>query len=202
MGPVLPSEIAPGLLRWTAPHPDWEGEADGWERDVGCALFEADDALVLIDPLLPSDGRAEFLAWLDARVDGGPVSILTTIHWHARDREELAERYRANSSRAWNYVPAGVKPRPLRGAGETVFWLPAVRALVPGDRLVGAKGELRLCREEWLQSTNVDRAGLAALMRPLLELDIERVLVSHGEPVLHDARAVLAHALAEAAPEA
>ena len=43
---------------------------------------------------------------------------------------------------------------------------------------------------------SVDRAGLARLMRPLLELPIERVLVSHGEPVLRDGRAALARALA------
>lgn len=197
---MLPEEIVPGLLRWVAPHPDWEGDEDGWERDVGCTLFEAEDAVVLIDPLLPSDGRAEFLQWLDDRVDARPVSILTTIHWHVRDREELAARYSANSTRAWNQVPAGVKPQPLRGAGETVFWLPAVRTLVPGDRILGAQGGgLRLCSADWLERVNVDRAGLAILMRPLLELDIERVLVSHGEPVLHDGRAALARALAEVA---
>jgi hypothetical protein len=43
----------------------------------------------------------------------------------------------------------------------------------------------------------VDRAGLAELLSPLLELPIERVLVSHGEPVLHYGRAALALALAE-----
>ena len=35
-------------------------------------------------------------------------------------------------------------------------------------------------------------------MRPLLELPIERVLVFHGEAVLGDGRAALAHAIAEA----
>jgi hypothetical protein len=44
----------------------------------------------------------------------------------------------------------------------------------------------------------VDRAGLAELMRPLLELPIERVVVSHGEPLLHDGRAAIARAIAEA----
>jgi hypothetical protein len=32
-------------------------------------------------------------------------------------------------------------------------------------------------------------------MRPLLELPVERLLVSHGEPVLRDGRAELAHAI-------
>ena len=89
-----PVEIVPGLLRWTAPHPDWRANADpgsssDWERDVGSVLYEASDAaesdtVVLIDPLLPSEDRAGFLAWLDERVASRAVSILTTIRWHRR----------------------------------------------------------------------------------------------------------------------
>ena len=36
------------------------------------------------------------------------------------------------------------------------------------------------------------------LLRPLVQLPIERVLVSHGEPVLRDGRAALVRAIAEA----
>jgi hypothetical protein len=200
---VLPIEIAPGLLRWTAPHPHWDpGAAPGspadWEQMVGSVLYELPDLAVLIDPLLPREGRRQFLDWLDARVGARRVSILTTIHWHRRDREELAARYGGRSSRAWNEVPEGVEPRPLRGAGETLYWLPAPAALVAGDRLIDGAEGLRLCPESWLADVRVDRAGLAELMRPLLELPIERVLVSHGEPVLRDGRAALARAIAEA----
>jgi hypothetical protein len=193
------------LWRWSAPHPDWKAgaapaSAEDWEQTVGSVLYELPDAVALIDPLLPADGRTQFLRWLDARIAARPVGILTTIRWHRRDRDELAERYRASTSpRAWNAVPAGVEARPLRGAGETLYWLPAVAALVCGDRLIGAHdGGLRLCPESWLSDAPVDRTGLARLMRPLLELPIERVLVSHGEPVLRDGRAVLARAIAEA----
>jgi len=88
-----------------------------------------------------------------------------------------------------------------------MFWLPGAAALIAGDRLLGGGegvplGRLRLCPESWLEGTQVDRAGLALLLRPLLELQIERVLVSHGEPVLHDGRAELARAIAQAAPTA
>jgi hypothetical protein len=201
---VPPAEIVPGLLRWTAPHPDWversaPGSADDWEQTVGSVLYEMADAVALIDPLIPSEGRGEFLRWLDERVAARPVSVLTTIRWHRRDRDELAARYSWTTTRAWNAVPAGVLARPLRGAGETMFWLPSVAALIAGDRLLGQdSGGLRLCPESWLEDAQVDRVGLAVLMRPLLELPIERVLVSHGEPVLHDGRAALARAIAEA----
>jgi hypothetical protein len=195
-------EIAPGLVRWTAPHPGWNpraapGSSGDWDQNVGSVLYEAPDAVALIDPLLPSRDRAEFLDWLDTRIASRPVSILTTIRWHRRDREELAERYSSTSGRAWNALPRGIKQRPLRGAGETIFWLPAVAALVPGDRLIGADGRLQVCPESWLDHARVNRHGLAELLRPLVELPVERVLVSHGEPVLHDGRAALMHAIRE-----
>ncbi|HEV2922963.1 MAG TPA: hypothetical protein VGW98_02955 [Solirubrobacteraceae bacterium] len=196
-------EIAPGLLRWTAPHPDWQpapaGSAEDWDRIVGSVLYEQPHVVTLIDPLLPTQGREGFLRWLDARVARRAVTILTTIRWHRRDREELADRYSPNTTRAWNAVPAGVTPKPLRGAGETMYWLPAVATLVAGDRLIVTKDAgLQLCPQSWLEDVHVNRPGLADLLAPLLELPIERVLVSHGEPVLHDGRAALARAIAEA----
>ncbi len=201
---MLPEEIAPGLLRWTAAHPEWKadtkpgGSAD-WGQMVGSVLYEAPEAVAIIDPIVPSEGADEFLRWLDERVDGRPVSVLTTIRWHRRDRGVIAERYKANSSRAWNAVPAGVEPKPLRGAGETLFWLPGAAALVAGDCLLGDDaGGLRVCPQSWLTRAQTDRAGVARLMMSLLDLPIERVLVSHGEPVLHDGRAALARALDEA----
>ncbi len=193
-------ELAPGLLRWSAPHPDWEpgaapGSPDDWDELVGSVMYELEDVVALFDPLLPARGREDFLAWLDEAIAGRPVSILTTIHWHRRDREELAERYRGRSARAWNAIPSGVESKPLRGAGETDYWLPAARAIVFGDRLIGADGAVELCPESWLGRERVDRAGLARLMRPLIDLPVERLLVSHGEPVLRDGRAALARAI-------
>jgi hypothetical protein len=199
------SEAPQALYRWRAPHPDWRpaADADGpedWEELVGSILYEQDGLAVLFDPLLPRDGREQFLDWLDERLGDRDVRILTTIHWHRRDREQLAERYCRSSAPAWNAIPPGVEPKPLRGAGETLYWLPGPRALVSGDRLLGdGQGGVRLCPDSWLRRVAVDRRGLARLMRPLLELPVERLLVSHGEPVLHDGRAALARALREAA---
>jgi len=198
---VLPDgarQLTAGLLRWSAPSPDWYPQAD-WDQLVGSVLYDLGDTVVLFDPQLPQDGREAFLEWLDELVAGRPVSILTTISDHRRDRDALAERYAANTERAWNFVPRGVVPKPLRGAGETPYWLPDVASLVFGDRLIGAPGGgVQLCPDSWLEDTNIDRAGLARLMRPLVELTVERLLVSHGDPVLQDGRAALAHAIREA----
>jgi hypothetical protein len=197
------TELAAGLYRWTAPHPAWRsgaapGSPDDWPQLVGSVLYMYGEDAVLIDPLLPPEGepRELLLGWLDERLGRRPVSILTTIRHHRRDRELLAERYAGRSERAWNAVPPGVVPKPLRGAGETDYWLPEAGALVFGDRLLGdGQGGARLCPESWLRDVRVDRAGLAHLMGAFVELPVELLLVSHGEPVLHDGRAALARAI-------
>ena len=199
-------EIRPGLYRWTARHPEWKPGAavdspGDWPPDVGCLAYEAADALVLIDPLVP-EAAERFYDSLDGLVrrHGRRVAILTTIPWHRRSRAELAERYGASMSRARGMLPQGVDALPIRCAGETMFWLEEHRALVPGDRILGfgaPDGGLRVCPDSWLRYLRSGLTGqeLRAELRKLLELPIELVLVSHGEPVLEHGRAPLARAL-------
>jgi hypothetical protein len=52
-----------------------------------------------------------------------------------------------------------------------------------------------MCPESWLPEGKGHRE-LAESLRPLLELPVERILVSHGEPVLGGAPQALARALA------
>jgi|SRR5215211_6952486 len=170
-----------------------------WPEYVGCVLCDAPDATVLIDPLLPAEDD-RFVAELDGHVRGRglPVAILTTIKFHRRSRDELAKRYSARTSRARQALPAGVEAWPIRGAGETMFWLSEHRALVVGDRIIGAEdGGLRLCPESWLRylPSGISIAELAARLRPLLDLPVESVLVSHGEPVMAGGRDALERAL-------
>jgi hypothetical protein len=209
LGPADITEIVPGLWRWTAVHPEWAagakpGSTADWPADVGSVAYTTPDAFVVIDPLVPDNGDALW-RWLDARAAeaNGRVWAVTTIGWHRRSREEVAARYRASTSRARDKLPTGVEPIRIAGAGETMFWLPAERTLVPGDRLVGAErpGRLRLCHESWLEflPSGMDRRGLAAALRPLLDLPVERVLVSHGQPVLRDGREEIERAIEEAA---
>jgi hypothetical protein len=161
-------------------------------------FVETPEAIVVIDGLLPPDPDDLWPA-LDARVDACPVHVLTTIQWHRRSRDAFVERYGESTSRARATLPAGIEPFRVRGAGETMFWLPAHRTLVPGDRLLGAPGGgVRLCPESWLRylPSPPSLPGLADALRPLLRLGVERVLVSHGEPVLAGGHQVLATALA------
>jgi len=197
-------ELAPGLWRWTAPHPDWEpspepGSPADWPPDVGCVFYEAAGAAVFIDPLLPPDPTPLWRT-LDQRAGQYErAAVLTTIGFHRRSRDAFVERYGATTSRAKRSLPDGVESFPVRRAGETMFWLPVPRALVPGDRILGKPdGGLRLCPESWLRylPSGMTERELARALRPLLELPIEMVLVSHGEPVLSGGREALASALA------
>lgn len=200
-------ELRPGLFRWTAIHPDAEPEPEpgspaDWGPEVGSVAYAAPDALLLVDPLVPAD-RTELQDEIDTlvRSHGRRVAILTTLKFHRRSRPELAARYQASTSRARHTLPEGVVTLPIRGAGETMVWLPEREALIPGDRLLGDDaGGLRLPDERWLRylSSGMRRRGLAAVLRPLLDLPVELVLVSHGEPVLADGRAAIARALAAA----
>jgi hypothetical protein len=189
---VTVEELASGLWRWTTPHPDWT-EAEEWPRDVGCTYYEAADATVLIDPLVPADERERerFFAAFDRDVERRalPVAILLTCEWHARSSDELTTRYGAARG-----LPGGVEPFVLAELAETIWWLPEHGALVPGDVLLGADGGVRVCPDSWLEG-RTSPAALRARMRQLLELPVERILVSHGSPVLADGRAALEAAL-------
>jgi hypothetical protein len=192
-------ELAPGLWRWTARHPDAvedpkPGSPADWPPEVGSVAYMAEDTLVLIDPLVPDEVWPE----LDELARGRRAIVLTTIGFHRRSRDAVVERYGASTSRARKNLPSGVVPIPLRGAGETMVWLPEVSALVPGDRLLGdGEGGLRVCPDSWLRylQSSLDGAQLRVLLQPLLDLPVERVLVSHGEPVLGGGRKALAAAL-------
>jgi glyoxylase-like metal-dependent hydrolase (beta-lactamase superfamily II) len=183
-------ELAPGLWRWTAPHPDWK-EGDDWERDVGCVYYEAAGATVLIDPLVPPE-RERFFEALDRDVErrGLPVAILLTCTWHERSAGELRERYAADDA-----PPAGVEPAlVLPEIEETLWWLPEHRALVAGDVVVGAPAGVSVCPDSWLEG-EASPASIRAALQALLDLPVERVLVSHGKPVLENGRAALERAL-------
>lgn len=214
-------EIAPGLHRWTARHPDWHPSGDGFGREVGSyALTTEDGALLLVDPLVLDDAQA---AAVDALADAATkTDIFITIGYHVRSAPALAARYGATvrgppqagkrlDKRAKGVAfavlepgtpgPAGVVAhaigRPRRG--ETPLHFPTHRALAFGDALVTTpEGELRM----WCQDPDdasrrtFYRDRFAPTLAPLADLEPEHVLVTHGEPVLGDGAAALRAAAA------
>lgn len=186
------AEIATGLWRWTGLHPAWtpaDGGPGGWEQEVGSYYYEAPGAVVLFDPLVPMEDRDRFFAALDRDVERTkhPVRILVTVEDHRRSSAELSERFGASVGE----IPPGVETA-LVVSNERVYWLPAHGALVFGDIVIARDGGLELPRT-WIGEECYDE--VVESLRPLLELPIERVLVTHGEPVLEDGRAMLARAL-------
>lgn len=204
------SQIDEGLWRWTAYHREWK-------EVVGCVYCETADGVVLIDPLVPPDEPDRFWRALDRDVErvGGDVHVLVTVFWHTRSAAAIVERYGArvwapargrqaiarragvvtDAYRPGDTLPGAVEAFPSGRAAEVVFWLREHRSLVPGDVLLGADGGgIRLCPSSWLPAGTTP-ADLARTLRLLLDLPIERVLVSHGTPVLVDGREALATAL-------
>jgi glyoxylase-like metal-dependent hydrolase (beta-lactamase superfamily II) len=194
----MPRSLAlrPGLTYWTASHPEWEPDAEpespaDWPREVGWVLCEDAAATVLIDPLVPDELWPE----LDARVRGRglPIHVFTTVRWHRRSRADVIDRYDASEEQV-----DACRPLPLPGFDETLFWLPEHNALVTGDSLIGdGEGGVRLCPQSWLayvKGKTID--DLRRALSPLLDLPVELLLISHGGPVLADARGALARVLA------
>ena len=189
------TEVAPGLRRWTA----WNDEC---QSDVGCLAVGTDDRLVLVDPLDPPSELSQ------------PAHVLLTIHWHSRSakaphvwaHERTAKLLASRGVELTDAIGSGSLPGGIQAIetalrGEVVYWLPGQQAVAVGDVLLGAGAKphaadepLRLCPERWLgKATHED---LRASCAPLLELPVERVLVSHGEPVLGGGGRALATVLA------
>jgi glyoxylase-like metal-dependent hydrolase (beta-lactamase superfamily II) len=208
---VLP--IAPGLWRWTAYHEEWR-------EDVGSTYCETQDGVVLVDPLVPSADAERFWDALDRDVEraNGVVHVLVTVFWHTRSAAEMVSRYDARvwastSGRAaierragvvtdvfrpGDELPGGIEAFGTARRNEVVYWHPGQQALIPGDVLLGDKtGGIRMCPESWLPKST-GHAELAKSLAPLLDLPVERVLLSHGEPVLENGRHALAAALGRA----
>ena len=190
------TQIAPGLRYWTAPHPEWRGATD-WPELVGSVYYEAPDAIALIDPLLPEGEEDELWAMVDAAIErsGLPVAVLLTAPWHKRSAPVIAARYRAT---VWvhespDFLPADVEVFVPAGSseGQVAFFLRQHQALVVAEFFMGTNGGLRVCPSPAV----TDKDALVESLRTLLDLPIDYVLVSHGEPVLHDGRRRISEAL-------
>ena len=144
---------------------------------------------MLFDPLVPMEDRDRFLEALDRDVERAalPVRILLTLEGHRRSAAELVERYAATVDE----VPADVE-LVLDRWDERAYWISEHSALVLGDVVISRGPELEVPRS-WVGEEHY--AEVIEGLLPLLKLPIQRVLVTHGEPVLENGRAALATAL-------
>jgi hypothetical protein len=173
-------ELRPGLWTWQARHPDWTPDQTSWGPEVTSYAYDAGEEIVLFDPLTPPD---EVVA-------GRRLTVVLTGAWHARDAGELG----VDVSSPGEPLPAGVEERPAFSEGERIVWIPEHRALVLGDILPGdASGGVHI-PAEWVVA-GATLAQEQEALRPLLDLPVELLLPTHGEPVVTDAKSALARAL-------
>ena len=211
-------EIATGLWRWTARHPEWHPGPFGAE--VACFAAQAGDTTLLIDPLVPPEPEPLWKT-IDA-ILGHRLAILITIPYHVRSSEEIWRRYknqaettihghRAAAKRLKNTpafreiepgvpLPGGVgaytigKPRRY----EMPLHLPSHGALVFGDAVAETGGRLVVWATDKIDADveRFYRERFNPTLEPLLELDFDAVLPTHGQPVLEDGKQELRAALA------
>src|SRR5215212_5511959 len=117
-------KLTDGLWRWTARHPEWHPGEFGAE--VACFALEADEATLLVDPLVPDD-PGPMVDALDGLVRER-VAIFITIPYHVRSSEELWRRYRGEAETTIHGHRACTK----RLKDESAF-----REILPGEPLPG-----------------------------------------------------------------
>jgi hypothetical protein len=210
-------ELAPGLWRWALRHPEFH--PPGFEQ-VACYAVHDEVGTLLIDPLVEGEDDSDRLAALDGLVQGR-IRIVITIPYHVRSAELLWRRYRESHEacilghpktgerlqdrHGFRLLEPGIAldggllahaiGRPRRA--ELPLWLPSHEALVFGDAILEVAGSLRVWddpldseqRERWYRERYVPTLDV------LLVHDVQRVLVTHGEPVLDGARKRLERAL-------
>jgi len=215
--PHAPEQLADGLWRWTARHPEWHPGEFG--SKVASFALSAGPETLLVDPLLPPD--PDGVLDLIAELLGDRLEILITIPYHVRSSEQIRDRFRAEAEiTIWGHpacrkrlgdpggfsafepgdpLPAGAtahrigKPRRF----ETPLHLPSHRALVFGDAVAEVDGALRVWSENSVDGevSRFYHERFNPTLEPLLELDFDRVLVTHGQPILQGGRADLESAL-------
>jgi hypothetical protein len=212
-----PQEIAPQIWRWTARHPEWHPGEFGAE--VAAFAIEAGNDLLLIDPIVPEQDADPVLDLLDRLAEGRAASSLITIGYHVRSAEELAKRYEGriygpqtcakrlkDTKLLADFAPDIEGPAGTRTYGigkprrsERPIWVPSHGVLAFGDALVAnPEGELRIWTTDPLDDKvrSFYRDRFAPTLDPLLELPVEHVLVTHGEPLVGSGAAALKEAAA------
>jgi hypothetical protein len=204
-------ELAPGLWRFTVAR-------NGIPPTMTAYALRDGEDTILIDPHVA--GETEPLLTALDQIARGRVRILVTTPFHVRGSELLWRRWRDwHGVTIFGHEHCATRLddrsafRPLRG-GETLdggvrahsigqprraeipFELPSHRALAFGDTVLEVEGVLRV----WPRHRNLDRdwyeQRFLPTLRPLTELDVERVLVTHGTPVLQNGARELAASLA------
>lgn len=188
-------EIAPGLWHWTALH-------DRIGIEVSSYYLPAEG--VLIDPMIPREG----LQWFQEH--GAPEHLLLTNRHHDRHswklREALGCEVHCPSSGLYELegrgpavpydpgeeLPGGVIAYEVDAIcpDESALHIPAHGALACADGIVRWRNseQIGFVPDELMDDPPQTKRGLEDAYRRLLGLDFHLLLLSHGAPVLTDAK--------------
>jgi hypothetical protein len=210
-------KLRDGLWRWTARHPEWHPGDFGAE--VASFVAQAGDTTLLVDPLLPPEPE-QVLSTIEGTL-GRRLAILITIPYHVRSAEELWRRFRKDADTTIHGHPAAAKRLGDRSAFSEVepgvplpagvtahrigkprryempLHLPSHEALVFGDAVAEAEGRLVVWATDKVDAKveRFYRERFNPTLEPLLELDFDSVLPTHGRPVMTAGKRALRAAL-------
>jgi hypothetical protein len=128
--------------------------------------------VILFDPISPP-------AELTTK---GRVEVVLTAPWHGRSAADVGAPIRGD-------LPPSVTAQPAFFPDERTLWIPAQNALIVGDSLPNGGA----APDDWLGDATRDAYN--EKLRPLLDLPIELLLPTHGDPIIDDAHAQLERAL-------
>lgn len=167
----------PGAWMWSA----WQPERG---MNFNSYLFERGEGCVAVDPLPLDEASMDALQAM-----GGVHTIVITNPDHVRACAALRDRFNARvidtfENRQEVFPGAYAVKIPCGKTDEAALYLPAARAAVVGDAIIGAPaGALSLLPDEKLR----DPLGLAFALRPLWSMQLNTLLLCDGQPIFRGA---------------
>jgi hypothetical protein len=191
-------EIAPGLWHW-------KGLRERIGSDLSSYYLAAER--VLIDPVIPPAG----LGWFEEQ--GRPEHLMLTNRHHDRDAWKLRDAFGSTVHCIRNglhdlesrgpvepfefddELPGGVVAYQVGAIcpDECALHVPVYQALACADGVVRRPddGPLSFVPDEFMDDPEQTKAALRAAYRRLLDLDFDRLLLAHGDPIVHGAKDAL-----------
>ena len=189
-------EIAPGLWHWTAPH-----DRIGVEVSSYYLLPER----VVLDPMLPPGG----IDWFKAHQP--PEHVLLTNRHHDRHAWELQGRFGcvvhcpangmyeiegrgpAEPFDFGDELPGGVIAHEVDAIcpDESALHIPSHQALAVADGLVHYGDRLGFVPDHLMDDPERTKQGLRAAYQQLLDLDFDKLLLAHGQPMVDGTKQAL-----------
>ncbi|MGD2061402.1 MAG: MBL fold metallo-hydrolase [Acidimicrobiia bacterium] len=197
-------DIEPGLWIWRIDHPTWASETGG-DRVVTSVCVEQGGEIAVVDALAPPPGTG---IW--ERLEARPPTMAVVLKPdHVRSVDLFVKRFGIPAygpdlfhrddipeTDLEPVYPGTVLPGGFRALydgrwrNETPLWLADHKTIVFADALTTLGGELQVWATPWHEERSLPA------LQAMLDLPVERIIISHGEPV-HD-RAEFERALARA----